>query len=48
MCEKMKMHVTGLNHKGPSHNTHQHVDTELIHKTEGEIEMTIEGKILTL
>ena len=47
MCENMEMHVTGLNHKGPSHNPHQHIDTEIILVTEGEMEMNIEGKNYT-
>ena len=44
MCEKMEMHVTQLNQKGPSHEPHSHVDTEIILMISGETEMTIDGK----
>ncbi len=47
MCENMEMHVTALNHKGASHSPHQHIDTEIILVTEGEMEMTIDGKYYT-
>lgn len=44
MCEKMEMHVTQLNQKGPSHEPHSHLDTEIILVISGQTEMTIEGK----
>ena len=47
MCGNMEMHVTGLNHKGPSHAPHTHIDTELVLITEGEMQVTIEGKEFT-
>jgi quercetin dioxygenase-like cupin family protein len=45
MCENYEMHVTYLKLKGPSHDPHQHVDTEIILMIDGETEMTIDGKI---
>lgn len=47
MCEKMEMHVTQLNQKGPSHEPHSHLDTEIILVISGETEMTIDGKEYT-
>ena len=44
MCERMEMHVTQLNKKGPSHNPHSHIETEIILVLSGETEMTIDGK----
>ena len=44
MCERMEMHVTQLNKKGPSHSPHSHFETEIILVTSGETEMTIDGK----
>jgi len=44
MCERLEMHVTQLNKKGPSHNPHSHLETEIILVTSGETEMTIDGK----
>jgi (S)-ureidoglycine aminohydrolase len=44
MCEKMEMHVTQLNKKGPSHNPHSHIEPEIILVISGETEMTIDGK----
>ena len=44
MCGNMEMHVSGLNHKGPSHAPHTHVDTEIVLITEGEMQVTIDGK----
>ncbi len=44
MCENFEMHVTKLDHKGPSHNPHQHIDTEIILVIDGQVEMMIEGK----
>ena len=43
-CSNYEMHVTTLKKKGPSHDAHTHVDTEIILVMEGEVEMTIEGK----
>lgn len=44
MCEKFEMHATQLNEKGPSHEPHSHLDSELIIVTEGETQMTINNK----
>ncbi|UZR97110.1 cupin domain-containing protein [Chondrinema litorale] len=44
MCERFEMHVTQLNRKGPSHEPHTHVETEIILILSGETEMTIDGK----
>lgn len=44
MCERFEMHVTQLNTKGPSHEPHAHVETEIILVISGETEMTIDGK----
>jgi len=44
MCENFEMHVTRLDQKGPSHDPHQHVDTEIILVISGQTEMTIDGK----
>lgn len=44
MCERLEMHVTQLNKKGPSHAPHAHAETEIILVISGETEMTIEGK----
>jgi quercetin dioxygenase-like cupin family protein len=44
MCENFEMHITHLKAKGPSHAPHAHVDTEIILITEGETEITIDGK----
>ena len=44
MCENYEMHTTTLTKKGPSHASHQHVDTEIILVIDGETEMTIDGK----
>ncbi len=44
MCERFEMHVTHLKAKGPSHNPHEHVETEIILVLTGETEMTITGK----
>jgi len=43
MCERMEMHVTQLNKKGPSHNPHSHLETEIILVLSGETKMTIDG-----
>ena len=44
MCERLEMHVTQLNKKGPSHSPHSHFETEIILVISGETEMTIDGK----
>ena len=44
MCERLEMHVTQLNKKGPSHDPHSHLETEIILVISGETEMNIEGK----
>ncbi|MFT7033494.1 MAG: (S)-ureidoglycine aminohydrolase [Cyclobacteriaceae bacterium] len=44
MCERMEMHITQLNKKGPSHSPHAHVETEIILVISGETEMTLDGK----
>ncbi len=44
MCERFEMHVTQLNQKGPSHNPHAHIETEIILVISGKTEMTIDGK----
>lgn len=47
MCERFEMHVTQLNQKGPSHNPHAHIETEIILVISGDTEMTIDGKEYT-
>jgi quercetin dioxygenase-like cupin family protein len=47
MTDNFEMHVTQLDHKGPSHAPHQHVDTEVILIVEGNTTMTIDGKDYT-
>ncbi|MGQ0737728.1 MAG: cupin domain-containing protein [Bacteroidota bacterium] len=44
ICANYEMHITALMTKRPSHALHQHVDTEIILVTEGDVEMTIDGK----
>lgn len=44
MCERFEMHVTQLTSKGPSHQPHAHIETEIILVISGETEMTIDGK----
>lgn len=44
MCDNYEMHITYLSKKGPSHNPHQHLDTEIILIIDGETEMTIDGQ----
>lgn len=44
MCERFEMHVTQLQSKGPSHEPHSHVESEIILVLSGETEMTIDGK----
>jgi quercetin dioxygenase-like cupin family protein len=45
--ERFEMHTTTLTKQGPSHAPHQHTETEIILVTEGEVEMTIDGKKYT-
>jgi (S)-ureidoglycine aminohydrolase len=47
MCENFEMHVTQLLHKGPSHDPHRHIDTEMLLVTEGQVEMMIDGTLYT-
>lgn len=47
MCERLEMHVTQLNKKGPSHNPHAHIETEIILVISGQTEMTIDAKEYT-
>lgn len=47
MCERLEMHVTQLNRKGPSHEPHTHGETEIILVISGQTEMTIDGKDYT-
>jgi (S)-ureidoglycine aminohydrolase len=47
MCERFEMHETQLYKKGPSHDPHQHEETEIILVFSGETEMTIDGKEYT-
>ena len=44
MCERFEMHTTLLNIKGPSHDPHQHEETEIVLVLSGKTEMTIDGK----
>jgi len=44
MCERFEMHVTQLDKKGPSHEPHAHIETEIILVLSGKTEMTIAGK----
>ncbi|MEZ4826689.1 MAG: cupin domain-containing protein [Bacteroidia bacterium] len=44
MCKQFEMHVTQLNHKGPSHAPHTHLGSEIILMIEGEAEMSINDK----
>lgn len=44
MCERFEMHVTRLDKRGPSHDPHAHVETEIILVISGETEMIIDGK----
>ncbi|WP_149273272.1 cupin domain-containing protein [Pareuzebyella sediminis] len=47
MCKKFEMHATQLNGKGPSHEPHSHLDSELIIVLEGQTQMTINNKNYT-
>ncbi|MFG6685789.1 cupin domain-containing protein [Mariniflexile sp. HNIBRBA6329] len=44
MCERFEMHITQLDKKGPSHNPHTHIETEIILLISGNAEMMIDGK----
>jgi (S)-ureidoglycine aminohydrolase len=44
MCERFEMHVTRLTKKGPSHDPHAHLETEIILVISGDTEMTLDGK----
>ena len=44
MCENFEMHVTALNTKGPSHDPHAHIDSEIILVIEGNTEVAIDNK----
>ena len=44
MCERFEMHVTRLDRKGPSHDPHSHIETEIILMLSGETGMTIDGQ----
>lgn len=44
MNAELEMHITELKGRGPSHDPHTHVDTELILMLEGECEESINGK----
>ncbi|WP_308991040.1 cupin domain-containing protein [Mariniflexile litorale] len=45
MCERFEMHITQLDKKGPSHNPHTHIETEIILLISGNAEMSIDGKV---
>ncbi|WPR77201.1 cupin domain-containing protein [Algoriphagus sp. NG3] len=44
MCERLEMHTTTLEGKGPSHEPHAHTESEIILMISGETVMTIDGK----
>ena len=44
MCDNFEMHITHLDHKGPSHAPHAHIETEIMLMIEGESEVTINNK----
>lgn len=44
MCKRFEMHTTQLNKKGPSHEPHTHLETEIILMLSGKTTMTIAGK----
>ena len=44
MCENLEVHMTQLNHKGPSHAAHAHPDAEIILALEGQINISIKGQ----
>ncbi|MES2431983.1 MAG: cupin domain-containing protein [Bacteroidota bacterium] len=43
-CDNYEMHITQLDHKGPGHAAHTHLDTEIILVIDGNVEMFIDGK----
>ncbi len=43
MCERFEMHVTHLSNRGPSHDGHTHLETEIILVIDGKANMTIDG-----
>ncbi|MEN3323155.1 cupin domain-containing protein [Mariniflexile soesokkakense] len=45
MCERFEMHITQLDKKGPSHEPHTHIETEIILLISGNAEMVIDGEI---
>ncbi|MBK8505045.1 MAG: cupin domain-containing protein [Saprospiraceae bacterium] len=44
MCEQFHMHVTSLDHKGPSMDPHSHIDSEIFLVIEGETELLLDGE----
>ncbi|WP_198293604.1 cupin domain-containing protein [Algoriphagus resistens] len=44
MCERLEMHVTTLDKRGPSHEPHAHGESEMILMISGETTMTIDSK----
>jgi quercetin dioxygenase-like cupin family protein len=44
MADDLEMHITELKAKGPSHESHTHIETELILVLEGDIETMVKGK----
>ena len=44
MCERFEMHITQLDQKGPSHQPHTHVETEIILILSGDTKMMIDGR----
>jgi quercetin dioxygenase-like cupin family protein len=44
MCERLEMHITQLNKKGPSHTPHSHLESEITLVISGETEITIDGQ----
>lgn len=44
MCERFEMHITQLSKKGPSHQPHSHIETEIILVLSGETAMMIDGQ----
>jgi mannose-6-phosphate isomerase-like protein (cupin superfamily) len=45
MCERYEMHTSTLKKKGPSHDPHQHVETEIMLVISGDVEMVIDNKL---
>lgn len=46
MCENFEMHITQLDHKGPSHDPHKHADSEIMLILEGETELNLDGELI--